>query len=89
MSYVQCVGNEESLFDCYSRSSTDAESLYCYQSEPVGVKCLVENETGRVSAVSPVATSSMIVRPQGVYNFVSCVPGLVKRHVRICDSIHV
>ena len=45
LSFVQCSGSEDSIFDCPRVSATNTD-LFCYQTQPVGVICIPENETG-------------------------------------------
>ncbi len=47
LSSVFCIGTEASLFDCF-HFNNHLENIFCYPSEPVGVICIPENETGPV-----------------------------------------
>ena len=47
LSFVECLGMEDSIFDCLHDSNID-QNLFCYRSEPVGVICITEDKTGMV-----------------------------------------
>ncbi len=46
LSTVRCSGTEESLFNCFHTNINDV-NVFCYSSEPVGVICNIENDTGQ------------------------------------------
>lgn len=49
LSEVDCDGTEASLFDC---NHVNSRHEFCYPSEPAGVICVQENETGEFWSIN-------------------------------------